>query len=151
MWAVYICVCVGLCADMCLAHRPVSTSCALLLRVQSSPIRTQWELSACMCLLIYTYASVCGLEYLTLHLHVICVCKRLCISSVCVPSFQSNLRTSHLMCWLDSARWNQSLLCFNFTPVCLSVTSRATGGGNLYTVWTSEHHLRHQWDHTHGI
>lgn len=108
----------------------------------SSPIRARWELCVC-----YTYALVCGIQSLTVHLHVICntYAFHLC---VCVPSFQSLLRTSRLMCWLDCARWNQSLLCFNFTPVCASVMLRATRGGYVYTV-TSHHHLYHHWYHTH--
>lgn len=120
---VYLCMCVTLCGYVLSTSVCYHIMCSAAL---SSPIRARWELCVC-----YTYALVCGLQSLTVHLHVICntYAFHLC---VCVSSFQSLLRTSRLMCWLDSAHWNQSLLCFNFTPVCASVMLRATRGGDVY-------------------
>ena len=79
-------VCVWCCVDMCLAHQSVSTSCALLLWVQSSPIRSQWEqcvcysyafACVCMCVCVWTSALncafACDLRRL-LHMHFIRVC-----------------------------------------------------------------------------
>lgn len=102
-------LCVTLCGYVLSTSVCNSTSCALLLKAVPS-VCMRFILVHLLMLLVFYSTFACDLCQ-WIHMHFMLACA----------FFSEPLKALTLDGWLDSARRNQSLLCFNVTPVRQSV------------------------------